>query len=97
MVGGSVGSDRRLVRGDATLTLDIAQMAMDVAFVNIRESGTGQSRADMMWDGLAMTNGTFGTGGRGDSIQGQFHGPNHEEVDGIFERDQIIDAFGAGR
>ncbi len=97
MVGGSVGSDRRLVRGDATLTLDMAQMAMDVAFTNVRDAGTGQSRADMMWDGLAVTNGTFGTGSQGDSIQGRFYGPNHEEVGGIFERDQMIGAFGAGR
>ena len=86
-----------LVRGDATLTLDMAQMAMDVAFTNIRDAGSGQSRADMMWDGLAVTNGTFGTDRQGDSIQGQFYGPNHEEVGGIFERDQIIGAFGAGR
>ena len=97
MVGGSVGSDRSLIRGDATLTLDMAQMAMDVAFTNILNVGTGQSRADMMWDGLALTNGMFGTGSQGDSIQGQFYGPNHEEVGGIFERDQIIGAFGAGR
>ena len=97
MVGGSVGSDRNLVQGDATLTLDMTQMAMDVAFTNIRDAGTGQSRADMTWDGLAVTNGTFGTGSRGDSIQGRFYGPNHEEVGGIFERDQIIGAFGAGR
>ena len=98
MVGGSVGSDGSLIRGDATLTLDIAQMAIDVAFTNIRNVGTtGQSRADMMWGGLAVTNGTFGTGTQGDSIQGQFYGPNHEEVGGIFERDQIIGAFGAGR
>ncbi len=96
MVGGSV-SDRSLVRGDATLTLDMAQMAMDVAFTNIRNAGTGQSQEDMMWDGLAVTNGTFGTGSQGDSIQGQFYGPNHEEVGGIFERDYIIGAFGAGR
>ncbi len=96
MVGGSV-SDRSLVRGDATLTLDMAQMAMDVAFTNIHDMVTEQSRADMMWNGLTLTNGSFGTGSQGDSIQGQFYGPNHEEVGGIFERDQIIGAFGAGR
>lgn len=97
MVGGSVGSGRSLVRGDATLTLDMAQMAMDVAFTDIRSVDTGQSWADMTWDGLAVTNGTFGTGSQGDSIQGRFYGPNHEEVGGIFERDHIIGAFGAGR
>lgn len=97
MVGGSVGSDRNLVRGDATLTLDVAQMSMDVAFTGVRNVDTGQSRADMMWDGLAVTNGTFGTDRQGNSIQGRFYGSNHEEVGGIFERDQIIGAFGAGR
>ena len=51
----------------------------------------------MTWDGLAVTNGTFGTGSQGDSIQGRFYGPNHEEVGGIFERDHIIGAFGGGR
>lgn len=97
MVGGSVGSDHRLIQGDATLTLDVAQMAMDVVFTNIRHTGTGQSRADMTWGSLAVTNGTFGTGSQGDSIQGQFYGPNHEEVGGIFERDEFVGAFGAGR
>ncbi len=97
MVGGSVGSGRSLVRGDATLTLDVAQMAMDVDFTDIRSVDTGQSWADMTWDGLAVTNGTFGTGSQGDSIQGRFYGPEHEEVGGIFERDHIIGAFGAGR
>ena len=51
----------------------------------------------MTWGGLTVTNGTFGTDSEGDSIQGQFYGPNHEEVGGIFERDQFVGAFGAGR
>lgn len=51
----------------------------------------------MTWGGLAVTNGMFGTGSQEDSIQDQFYGPNHEEVGGIFEHDQIIGAFGAVR
>jgi hypothetical protein len=95
MVGASVGSG--LVRGDATLTLDVGQMAMDVTFTNIHNVDTGHSREDMTWGGLAVTNGTFGTGSQGDSIQGRFYGPNHEEVGGIFERARVVGAFGARR
>ena len=33
---------------------------------------------------MPVTSGQFGTGSTGDSIEGQFYGPNHEEVGGIF-------------
>ena len=32
-----------------------------------------------------------------DRISGQFYGPNHEEVGGVFERNMIVGAFGAKR
>ena len=97
MVGGAVSSANTRIQGDARLTLDVAQMAMDVAFTNIRNVGTRQSLADMTWSDLSVTNGSFGMDSQGNSIQGKFYGPNHEEVGGIFERNQIIGAFGASR
>ena len=30
-------------------------------------------------------------------IKATFYGPNHEEVGGVFERDNIVGAFGAKR
>ena len=58
---------------------------------------TGDQRSDMVWKDVPITDGGFGTGSDGDSIQGNFYGPNHQEIGGIFERDQVIGAFGAKR
>ena len=84
------------IRGDADITIaDLSDPALDVAFTNISDVDAGQRRADMTWDDVSLTDGGFGTGSDGNSIEGKFYGPNHEEVGGIFERDQVIGAFGA--
>ena len=49
----------------------------------------------MTWENLPVRNGRFGEGFDDPTIEGRFYGPNHEEVGGIFERNQIIGAFGA--
>ncbi len=41
--------------------------------------------------------GTFGSGGSGDIIWGGFHGLNHAEAEGTFEKHGIVDGFGARR
>ena len=90
-----------------------APATVDVLFSNIVDRGTGARRADMAWDGVRLTDGAFGspeviapilasdTDIRGKSIgtgiYGRFHGPGHEEVGGVFRRDGITGAFGAGR
>ena len=67
----------------------------------------------MAWDGVRLTDGAFGSPeviapilasdidirGKaiGTGIYGRFHGPGHEEVGGVFRRDGITGAFGAGR
>jgi len=91
-------SYRSRVRGDADLTIaDFTDPKLDVAFTNISDVDAGRRRADMTWDRVPLTDGGFGTGSDGNSIQGKFYGPNHEEVGGVFERDQVIGAFGAKR
>lgn len=95
--GAATATFGKPVRGDATLTFDFAQMDLDVAFTRIRDLDGTRSHADMRWQNLPAVNGRFGTGDDGNSIQGQFYGPNHEEVGGVFERNQIIGAFGASR
>ena len=48
----------------------------------------------MQWSGLAIgTDGRFGAS----DIRATFYGPNHEEVGGVFERNNIVGAFGAKR
>lgn len=91
-------SYRNRIRGDADLTIaDFADPKLDVAFTNISDVDAGRRRADMTWDDIPLTRGGFGTGSDGDSIQGKFYGPNHEEVGGIFEREQVVGAFGGKR
>ena len=86
------------IRGDADLTIaDFTNPTVGVAFSDIRDLDTEGSRGDMTWSGISLTNGSFGTGTDGDSVEGRFHGPNHEEVGGIFERAQVLGAFGAKR
>lgn len=87
-----------LLRGDADITIaDFMNPSVDVAFTNIRNLNTGDIRNDMTWNGIPLTAGGFRQGVDEDSIQGAFFGPNHGEVGGVFERDQVIGAFGAAR
>lgn len=87
--GAVVGTDTRnpttRVQGDARISYDLAASNVDVMFSNLPRW------ADMTWMDLTVTNGRFGS----HSIDGQFYGPNHEEVGGIFERSNLLGAFGA--
>ena len=101
MVGADVSATAsrfNTIRGDADLTIaDLAAPSLDVAFTGIRDTDAGGQRADMIWTGIPLTGGSFDSGFDGNSIQGKFYGPNHQEVGGIFERDKVIGAFGAKR
>ena len=83
------------VAGDARVTFDFASIDLDVALTNIRDAN--RSHPDMIWQNMPVRQGRFWAGADPNSLQGQFYGPNHEEVGGVFERNQIIGAFGATR
>ncbi len=54
----------------------------------------------MIWSVIPVTAGGFeraSAGAAKNVIKDKFYGPNHEEVGGIFERDQVLGAFGAAR
>ena len=93
--GAAVGIDTSdlssRVQGDANVTFDLGRMAVDVALTNFAGANAGRTYTDMRWDGLRVTNGRFWS----HSLDGQFYGPNHEEVGGIFERNNLVGAFGA--
>ena len=102
--GTMVGGDTSLtayrgnrIMGDATLTFDLPQSDIDVTFTNIRDIDSGRPHGHITWQNIPVTSGSFATGFIGNSIDGRFYGPNHEEVGGIFERNQIAGAFGAKR
>ena len=82
------------VQGDAAVTVDFARNNAGVAFTNIKDLGTRSGLPSMEWSGLAIgTDGRFGAS----DIKATFYGSNHEEVGGVFERNNIVGAFGAKR
>ena len=87
------------VQGDARVTVDFATAEASVAFTNILNLVRGTSLPSMRWDSLAIdSGGRFSArSGRTASLVGTFYGPNHEEVGGVFERNDIAGAFGARR
>ena len=97
MVGADVSAtaargDR--IQGEATLTIgSFANPAVDVAFRKIYNLDDRSALPDMTWTGIAVTAGAFAA----TSIEGRFYGPDHEEVGGVFERNQVLGAFGATR
>lgn len=83
------------VVGEARMTFDFANTDLDLALTNVQSRR--RSHANMYWQNVPVRQGRFGVGGDTNSLQGQFYGPNHEEAGGVFERNQIIGAFGAIR
>ena len=104
MIGGRISQTAPVgigVRGHATLTYDFTGEDIDVALTNIQNSNPvmdgKQIYPNMTWQNLPVRDGRFGADFDDPSLEGRFYGPNHEEVGGIFERNQIIGAFGAKR
>ena len=88
----ALDSANRPVRGGARLTIpDLARPAVDVELTPV-------GHAVLTWDALRVTNGGFAArASESDSIRGAFYGPAAQEVGGVFERNQLLGAFGATR
>ena len=95
--GVMTGADVRFlstVQADAAVTVDFGAATAAVAFTNVQDLDNGVGLAPMRWDGLAIaSDGKFGAG----NLNAAFYGPNHEEIGGVFQRDDIVGAFGAKR
>ena len=98
--GALVGMDthtRQRFEGDAVIEIDdFARPDVDIAFNSI-EDASGRTRADLHWQDIPVVQGVFRAGDMAGSIEGRFYGSDHREVGGIFERDELIGAFGASR
>ena len=103
MVGTPVAGDDRGDRliGTAALNYDMsAGGGLDVAFNGIENVDEGRAHttpAVIFADVPIASGGTFAAGAAGDRIQGGFYGPAHAEAAGIFERAEMVGAFGAKR
>lgn len=88
-----------LVTGASRLTFDFATNELDVALTEI-QADDGTAYADLTWENISTENGRFvsRSGFIADGfVEGNFYGPNHEEVGGVFGRENLSGAFGATR
>lgn len=95
---GATKSDGHVVHGDATIEFVVDfPNALDVTFDNIKNFNTNADAATttMTWSSVRLEDGVFADANN--SIRGNFYGDNLEEVGGIFDRDNIIGAFGAAQ
>ena len=96
-VSGSARGDR--LEGIAALNYDMdAGGGIDIAFssiVNIDRRAPHSTPVVQFIDVPVGPRGTFEAGLAGNRVQGGFYGPNHAEAAGIFERSDIVGAFGA--
>ena len=102
MVGTPVTGDGRGDRlvGDAALNYDMDVGGLDIAFSGIKniDRRTAHSTPTVIFADVPISaDGTFRTGSAGDRVQGVFHGPGRAEAAGIFEKANMIGAFGARR
>ncbi|MDE0485613.1 MAG: hypothetical protein OXH80_01380 [Nitrospira sp.] len=82
------------VNGNTALTYDFITGKLDVGFTNLRGP---QAYPDMQWQHLEVRQGRFENKGGAGLISGTFYGNTHQEVGGVFERNNLIGAFGAQR
>ena len=95
---GATKSEGHVIHGDATIEfiIDIPN-ALDITFDNIKNFNTNADAATttMTWSSVRLEDGVFADAN--DTIRGNFYGDSLEEVGGIFDRDNIIGAFGAAQ
>ena len=91
---------RKIFVGDTTLDIDAAANPnLDVSITNLTRQGGTETMPPFVWSNLPIRNGVFnddrGLPGSNRHIQGQFYGPNAEEVGGMFAIDEGLDCFPA--
>ena len=83
-----------VIEGDAALDIDdLSNPDVDLIFTNVMDTTLNRSRSDMAWEDVPVIAGTF----EASDLVGHFYGSGHQEVGGIFLRDEITGAFGARR
>ena len=84
-----------IVHGGAGIDVDFSALSVDVQFTDIMNLDGGDNPENITWSGIGLMGGEFSSDDK--SIRGVFYGTDHGEVGGIFNRDNIVGAFGAER
>ncbi len=88
------------VTGDASISVSIgAEVLANVYLTGMANATTGQAYADVIYEGMVVTDGQFGRRhADNERLSGVFYGPGHEEVGGVFEAPQgLLGAYGGAR
>ncbi len=97
-------NDPAILQGKATISIDdFNDPTVDVNLADFINLNTGElSDFSAAWSDLPLVDGAFFEGSfiSGEQIEGRFHGPNHEEVGGVFKSDfkadsVVVGSFGA--
>ena len=72
---------------------------IDINFTNIMNVSTGDSHSDISYDDISIgeRKSILGRNSKGGYVNGEFMGPDNEEIVGVFEEGKLIGAFGAKR
>lgn len=91
---GRTDTQGNLVQGQVGIGLELLDGApvVDVAFTDLYDLETEEGRDSIYWDDVPVTPHGFSDDL---SIDGRFYGPGHEEASGVFERGDLLGAFGA--
>ena len=92
-----VASTRTFERRPGTVEVIIADLARPRASVNVEVDGFRIGPAE--WSNVEIADGRFAHGAVADEdyLEGNFHGPAHEEAYGVFDTGSYTGAFGAKR
>lgn len=72
---------------------------IDIHFTDIMNLSTGDSHTGISYVGVSISDrkGIYGGSSDRSYVNGEFAGPDNEEVAGVFEHEDLIGAFGAKR
>lgn len=86
--------------GQSSMTANFGEIpTINIHFTNVMNLRTGDYYRDISYTGASISErkGIWSTSLDGGSVNGEFMGPNNEEVVGVFDYGDLIGAFGAQR
>ena len=86
--------------GRSSMTANFGEApTIDIHFTDIMNVGTGDPHSDISYVGVSISarKGIYSGHPDGNHVNGEFAGPDNEEVVGVFEHEDLIGAFGAKR
>ena len=86
--------------GESSMIANFGETStIDIHFTEIMNVSTGESHSEISYVGVPVSNrkGIFGHPSHRSYVNGEFMGPDNEEVVGVFEHEDLIGAFGAKR